>query len=330
MALPSEAASGRRFAPGIRTKVLLASSALLLVPWIGYAFVAEMVRFLNEGQTRMLADSARAVAAVVQERAKVMMANAPGANDLAPVLAKPIELDGAIDGDWLAQGANVRGYGREQLVEAAGAWTPESLSFSHAIGRYATITTRSSRDRRRVMRKRQHVRASSSCDLSGEGDPSAICDAPVQGRCEPSARSPTLGMPGPGIEGGGATRARIRSTPASRGLPARIRSRLLPWRRGHGAVNVVIATESPAAPPQRHQPVMSDDVAAVLDAMAAPPTILYRRSQRPVSAAPDLQAPPCPTTNDGRDFAPLASSSARRADAIAPAGASGGGSRHSL
>ena len=29
----------RRIAPGIRAKVLLASSALLLVPWIGDAFV---------------------------------------------------------------------------------------------------------------------------------------------------------------------------------------------------------------------------------------------------------------------------------------------------
>ena len=71
-----------RFAPGIRAKVLLASSTLLLIPWIGYAFVAEMEHFLREGQARMLADNARAVAALVQERSYA--ASASRRSELAP------------------------------------------------------------------------------------------------------------------------------------------------------------------------------------------------------------------------------------------------------
>src|SRR6185369_458266 len=125
-----------RFTLGIRAKVLLASSTLLLIPWIGYAFVAEMERVLNEGQARMLADNARAVAAVVQERSRALAATTPARAGLAPVLAQPIELDGSIDRDWIAQGADVRAYGGDRLSELHGPWTAESLSFSHAVGQY--------------------------------------------------------------------------------------------------------------------------------------------------------------------------------------------------
>ena len=125
-----------RLAPGIRAKVLLASSALLLIPWIGYAFVAEMERFLGEGQARMLADNARAVAALVQERPHSAAGAAAGSRELAPPLRDPIELDGSIE-DWTRQGAEVRGYGGERLAELNAPWTAESLSFSHAVGRFA-------------------------------------------------------------------------------------------------------------------------------------------------------------------------------------------------
>ncbi|HYC45425.1 MAG TPA: ATP-binding protein [Burkholderiales bacterium] len=125
--------ASRRFAPGIRAKVLLASSALLLIPWIGYAFVAEMERFLGETQARMLAENARAVATVVQERATVTPSDAQVLRAIAPALAQPIALDGALD-DWRAQQAESRPYASERLVELHGSWTPASLSFAHAIG----------------------------------------------------------------------------------------------------------------------------------------------------------------------------------------------------
>ena len=124
-----------RFAPGIRAKVLLASSTLLLIPWIGYAFVAEMERFLKDGQARMLADSARAVAALVQERSHGAEGGPRPTLELAPTLAAPIALDGSLE-DWTAQGAAVRGYGGERLAELHGPWSAQSLSFSHALGRY--------------------------------------------------------------------------------------------------------------------------------------------------------------------------------------------------
>jgi dedicated sortase system histidine kinase len=132
----AEAMSTRlRFAPGLRTKVLLASSTLLLIPWLGYAFVAEMDRFLTEGQARMLADSARAVAAVVQERSGTLESDARSARELTPLLANPIAVESSLD-EWLAQGADVRVYAGEHLTELNAPWTPESLSFRHAVGRH--------------------------------------------------------------------------------------------------------------------------------------------------------------------------------------------------
>jgi two-component system, OmpR family, sensor histidine kinase ChvG len=122
------------FTPGIRTKVLLASSTLLLIPWIGYAFVAEMDRLLNEGQSRMLADSARAVAAVVQERASALEEAARRPREAVPALRSPIAVESSID-DWQAQAAEVHRFGGEHLAELRAPWTAESLSFRHAVGR---------------------------------------------------------------------------------------------------------------------------------------------------------------------------------------------------
>jgi dedicated sortase system histidine kinase len=122
-----------RLTPGIRAKVLLASSTLLLIPWIGYAFVAEMERFLAHAQARMLADNARAVATLVQERSHVTHRTARAARDLAPELPQPVNVDGDIE-DWTSQGAHIRGYGGDRLAELSGPWSPESLSFSHAAG----------------------------------------------------------------------------------------------------------------------------------------------------------------------------------------------------
>ena len=320
MALSSETAGARRFAPGIRTKVLLASSALLVVPWIGYAFVAEMVRFLNEGQTRMLADSARAVAAVVQERAKVLMANTSGANDLAPALAQPIELDGAIDADWLAQGADVRGYGREKLLEAHGNWSPESLSFSHSIGRYgddyyaffdvtddrvvycATETTVAC-DHVRITLKRTGGETERYAVTAPRAGPVSVLRTGADGAV--LGRAPTIE---------GAWRERDRGYTVELKLPANgVRGIAFAVADVDDlqtvAVNAIIATEERVVPPPRSNLVISDDVAAVLDAMARANLriVVVDRAGAVIRRTGTLQSPPLSdTTSTMREaFAPL-------------------------
>ena len=100
------------------------------------ASVSGVEGWMTDGQARMLSDNARAVATLVQERARVTAGGTRIPRDIAPPLTAPIELDGVVDQDWLAQGAEVRGYGGERLAELHGAWTPQSLSFSHAVGRH--------------------------------------------------------------------------------------------------------------------------------------------------------------------------------------------------
>jgi dedicated sortase system histidine kinase len=70
----------RRLALGIRAKLLAASSVFLLIPWLGYAYMSELERFLREAQQQKLAGTAQAVATALHERPSLF--ERPGA-DLA-------------------------------------------------------------------------------------------------------------------------------------------------------------------------------------------------------------------------------------------------------
>jgi dedicated sortase system histidine kinase len=53
---------------GIRGKLLAVLSVFLVIPWLGYAYVAELERFLREAQERTLAGTAQAVATALHDR----------------------------------------------------------------------------------------------------------------------------------------------------------------------------------------------------------------------------------------------------------------------
>lgn len=59
---------------GIRAKLLIASLALLVVPWLGYTYVNEMERFLRLGQEQGISATAQAVATALHNRAKLFEA----------------------------------------------------------------------------------------------------------------------------------------------------------------------------------------------------------------------------------------------------------------
>lgn len=264
-----------RYAPGIRAKILLASSTLLLIPWIGYAFVAEMERFLADGQARMLADSARAVATLVEERTQAA-ATSVAARDIAPPLARPIVLDGALAEDWLAQGADVRGYGAERLAEQHGPWTAESLSFSHAAGRhgehvYAFFDVTDERvvycvpgravncDHVRISLERGGGVERYVLFASGPGPVTVVADSPAGGA------APQAALQGVWRERAGGYTVEI-ELPAA-GLK-RIGFAVADVDDGAaGNVVAVIATEERGAP-ERPGFEVGADVAAVLDGMA--------------------------------------------------------------
>ncbi len=65
---PARAPRPRRFAPGIRGKLLLVLGVFLAIPWLGYQYVQELERFLRESQERTLAGTAQAVATALHDR----------------------------------------------------------------------------------------------------------------------------------------------------------------------------------------------------------------------------------------------------------------------
>jgi two-component system, OmpR family, sensor histidine kinase ChvG len=82
----------RRFAVGIRTKLLAASSVFLLIPWLGFEYVSELERFLRDQQLQKLAGTAEAVATALHERPRLF--ERPGA-DLAALQDREITDAGA-------------------------------------------------------------------------------------------------------------------------------------------------------------------------------------------------------------------------------------------
>jgi dedicated sortase system histidine kinase len=57
-----------RFALGIRAQLSLVLTVFLAIPWLGYAYVQELERFLREAQERTLAGTAQAVATALHDR----------------------------------------------------------------------------------------------------------------------------------------------------------------------------------------------------------------------------------------------------------------------
>ena len=57
-----------RPALGIRSKLLLVLTVFLAIPWLGYAYVQELERFLRDAQERTLAGTAQAVATALHDR----------------------------------------------------------------------------------------------------------------------------------------------------------------------------------------------------------------------------------------------------------------------
>ena len=64
----------RRLGLSLRTKVLLLSSLLLAVPYVGYQYVRQMEAFLREGLEASVMGAARALAGALHERPDLLAA----------------------------------------------------------------------------------------------------------------------------------------------------------------------------------------------------------------------------------------------------------------
>ncbi|MDX1302087.1 proteobacterial dedicated sortase system histidine kinase [Photobacterium sp.] len=127
---------------GLRTKVILISSFLLILPWLGYKYVWEMEKLLRQGQEQTLIGTTRAVATALNERPKLFNRQASflqsvekGRDLYAYELYSPILLDGKI-GEWVEYDDKMMVYGRDHVQFSRRPYTANSISFKHMVGHY--------------------------------------------------------------------------------------------------------------------------------------------------------------------------------------------------
>jgi two-component system, OmpR family, sensor histidine kinase ChvG len=104
----------RRFGISIRTKLLLTTLVLVLIPFVGYGYVRELESFLRSGQEQAVIATARAAATALHDRPKLLELRTGGATVLPtpepinPDLPAPAPEDGPLNRDMLETALNDR------------------------------------------------------------------------------------------------------------------------------------------------------------------------------------------------------------------------------
>ncbi len=124
---------------GLRTKLLLLSSFLFVIPWFGYQYVWEMEKYLRFGQEQTLVGTARALATALHERENLFNNQASflptveqGRDLYGYQLTEAIQLDG-LHKDWPNFSSRAHFYHHKQQLFAN---EPLSLNFKSSVGKY--------------------------------------------------------------------------------------------------------------------------------------------------------------------------------------------------
>ncbi|MCP3427443.1 proteobacterial dedicated sortase system histidine kinase [Opacimonas viscosa] len=132
----------KRIRVGLQAKILVFSSFLFAIPYLGYQYVWELETYLRIGQEQTLVGTARSVATVMHERPSLFAKESAFLNDIepgkdlyAPQINQPIRLDGALQ-DWSSYQAQFIEYDDTRLIEQSTQYIPESLAFTHMVGQY--------------------------------------------------------------------------------------------------------------------------------------------------------------------------------------------------
>ena len=128
-----------QFRFGLRTKLLLLSSFLFVIPWFGYKYVWEMEKYLRFGQEQTLVGTARALATALHERENLFNNQASflpsveqGKDLYGYQLTEAIQLDG-LHNDWPNFSQQAHFYHQQQQLFANEAL---SLNFKASVGKY--------------------------------------------------------------------------------------------------------------------------------------------------------------------------------------------------
>jgi len=102
----STSSTAKKWGLGLRSKLLLFSSFLFVIPYLSYQFVWELETYLRIGQEQTLVGTARAVATALHERPALFDTQSaflsdvrPGKDLYAHRISYPIQLDGRLS-DW--------------------------------------------------------------------------------------------------------------------------------------------------------------------------------------------------------------------------------------
>lgn len=130
------------FRVGIRFKLLILSSFLFTIPWLGYKYMWELENYLLLGQEQTLMGTARAVATALHERPALFDTQAsyqqdviPGRDLYAHRIVDPIRLDGRL-ADWLDYRHLAINYGESYVLGEIENYQSEDLHFTHMVGIY--------------------------------------------------------------------------------------------------------------------------------------------------------------------------------------------------
>ncbi|MEZ8140491.1 proteobacterial dedicated sortase system histidine kinase [Enterovibrio sp. FF113] len=124
-----------RWVAGIRTKVVLLSGLLLLLPFIGYNYVWELENVLRQGQEQTLMGSARAFSMSLNQQPSLFerqLTTKPrlekGKDLYAIALQTPIDLDGSTL-DWDRYKVHRTHYGDGNVIFSRSPYEPDDLHF---------------------------------------------------------------------------------------------------------------------------------------------------------------------------------------------------------
>ena len=87
---PGLAAQALRPALTIRAKLALVTLVLLVIPWVGYKYVKTMEHLLRENQVQAVVATARAVAAALQDRPRLLEMRAPAGAHESAATPRPV------------------------------------------------------------------------------------------------------------------------------------------------------------------------------------------------------------------------------------------------
>jgi dedicated sortase system histidine kinase len=132
----------RKWRLGLRLKLLLFSSFLFAIPYLGYQYVWELEAYLRIGQEQTMVGTARSVATALHERPKLFDVQSsflsdvtPGTDLYAHKITYPVQLDGDLS-EWEEFRPLALEYGEQNLIDIRQAYSPDSLQFRHLIGEY--------------------------------------------------------------------------------------------------------------------------------------------------------------------------------------------------